>query len=120
MKGVFMKTASKKIAGFIVVGLVLFAAGFASAACSSTVCTGKIERLYTNAQGTLYIATDGNEQALNCTAPAGKYISMPATDENFDRKYALLLTALSLDKPVGLRIVTGSSDCALSYIFMDN
>ncbi len=99
---------------------VSFVAHNSNAACSSKICVGKIERLYTNSAGGLYIATDGDETKLGCNAKAGVYITLQPEDANFDRKYALLLTAISLDKQIGLRIVDGSDPCLLSYIFMNN
>lgn len=102
------------------IGLILSISNTAFADCSADRCVGSIQRLYTDSTGTLYIATDGNEKALSCTAPAGVYITMPADDENFDRKYAMMLTAMTLENTVGLRIVGGSSNCALSYVYMDN
>lgn len=91
----------------------------AFAGCSSTRCVGAIERLYINSAGNLFIASDGDETSLDCTAQNGVYMTLPASDPNFDRKYALLLTAYSLGQDVGIRIVNGSSNCAVSYFWID-
>lgn len=102
----------------MVVGFSLITNSLVFAACSDVSCVGKIQRLYIDA-GTLYIATDGDEKLLNCTPPAGVYVTMPVADESFKTKYAMVLTALSLDLPVGLRIVNGSATCSVAYVYMD-
>ncbi len=102
---------------FAVVGAV-FCAGIAGAACTSTTCTGKVERAYFSGN-TLYVATDGDESALNCTSPAGKYVTIPASDPDFDRKYAMILTAMASNFDIGLRVIDNDPACALQYVFMD-
>jgi len=109
----------------ILVGILAFSFSVifntaAFSACSSNICVGEIERLYTNSAGLLYIATDGDETALDCNAVANVYITLPADDEHFNQKYALLLTAMSLNKTVGLRIINGSDNCSLSYVYVEN
>ena len=89
------------------------------AACDANRRVGKIERLYMNG-GTLYISTDGNESLLDCTAPAGDYVTIPTTDPNFKNLYAMMLTSMSLDNTIGLRIENGSERCNVVYTFMDN
>jgi len=113
-----MKTCKLGFVLFSVFVVVLVFAGAANADCSATNCNGKIERAYFSG-ARLFIATDGDETALNCTSPAGVYVTIPTSDPDFDRKYAMVLTAMSLDATVGLRIVEGDAHCSLSYIFMD-
>lgn len=91
----------------------------AFAACTQIACRGQIERILMDSRGIAYIATDGDEQALNCTSPGGTYITMTKESSVFNQQYALLLTAQSLGQEVGLRIVEGSSNCTLSYILLD-
>lgn len=91
----------------------------AFADCSTIRCTGLIERLYFTADGRLLIATDGDELALNCTAPGDVYITMTSESPVFNAQYAMLLTAQSLGQEIGLRIVEGSDNCELSYITID-
>ncbi len=102
-----------------VVVFCLVAGSVAFATCSSTTCYGKVTRVYVSG-GTLYIATDGDETQLNCTSPSGVYVTIPTSDSMFDAKYATLLTAMSLGKKVGLRIVDNDANCKVSYIYMDN
>ena len=98
----------------------LFLSTSAFAACSTIICEGTIERLYTDSAGVLYIATDGDESQLNCTSPLNVYVTMDPSDPNFDRKYAMMLTSMSMGYPVGLRIIDNDPNCAVSYIYTDN
>ena len=91
----------------------------AYSACSTTACVGKITRVYISGN-TLYIATDGDETALNCDSPAGVYVTIPTSDPMLDEKYATLLTAMSLGNTVGLRIIENDPNCALLYVYMNN
>ena len=89
------------------------------AECTSDRCYGKIERLYANGNN-LYIGTDGDESFLNCTAPGGVYITIYTDNPNFKNLYAMMLTSMSLNNTIGLRIENGSSNCNLIYTYMDN
>lgn len=110
----------KGIIGILVFVLSVLSNTMVFADCSTTTCVGKIKRLYHNSEGLLYIATDGDEGNLDCDAVSGRYVTLPPGDEYFDRRYAMLLTAMSLQKKVGLRIITGSDNCSLSYIYMED
>jgi len=104
----------------IAVGLLLSFSAASMAACSSLICIGKVSRLYFSGDY-LYIGTDGDEKALNCTSPAGgTLVSIPVTDQFLDQKYALLLTAVSLDKTVGIRINENTATCTVNYVYMNN
>ena len=87
--------------------------------CNSDRCTGKIDRLYMNGE-TLYISTDGDETNLDCTAPGGVYLTISTTNPSFKNLYAMMLTSMSLNNTLGLRIENGSSNCSLVYTYMDN
>jgi len=94
----------------------------AYAGCTATGCTGKIEKLYMTAGGTLYVGTDGDEKALDCAGGAGNggvsglYMSLKEGDVGKNAMYSLLLTAKTTGKPVGIRVQTGSSDCRVLYV----
>lgn len=116
-----MRNYRKLIIIAMVFGLTMVANSTVFAGCGGNVCSGLIDRLYTDSAGTLFIATDGDESKLtNCTSPLGVYVTMSASDSNFDRKYAMMLTAFSLGKSIGLRTVDSSPSCAVSYVFVDN
>ena len=101
----------------VLVCLVVFSANV-YAACTSDRCIGKITRLYVSGS-TLYISTDGDEALLNCTSPSNVYITISQNDPKFKNLYAMMLTSMSLDNTIGLRIVEGSNPCSLSYTYMD-
>lgn len=92
------------------------------ATCSSTDCTGLVTRLYVNADGTIYVGTDGDEKALNCAGGTGNggvsgvYMSLKEGDVGKNAMYSLLLTAQATKKPVTIRIQEGSSDCRVLYV----
>ena len=109
----------KLIYGVCMVVFLVLLSTSVYAACTANRCVGKIERLYVNG-GTLYISTDGDETNLNCTAPAGVYITMPSSYPDFKNLYAMMLTAISLNNTIGLRIQEGSDRCSLIYTYMDN
>ena len=114
-----MKTCQKWIFSTVLMGTLTAVNSLAFADCSATTCYGAIQRLYVNTNGNLYIASDGDERNLDCDPVAGVYMTLPATDPNFNRKYAMLLTGYSLNQDVGIRIVTGSSNCTVSYFYID-
>ena len=103
---------------FMVVFLVLVSSSV-YAACDADRCLGKIDRLYMQS-GTLYISTDGDETLLDCNAPAGVYITIPTSNPEFKNLYAMMLTSMSLNNTIGLRIANGSESCSLVYTYMDN
>ena len=98
--------------------LIVFSANV-YAECTSDRCYGKIERLYVQ-NNNLYISTDGDESFLDCSAPAGVYVTISTDNPNFKNLYAMMLTSMSLDNNIGFRIENGSSACNLLYTYMDN
>jgi hypothetical protein len=113
-----MKTKTALLFIALTLCLVFFSAS-ANADCTTDRCYGQIERVYLSSSR-LYIATDGDERNLACTATADVYITILDTDPNFNRYYAMMLTAMSTKTPVGLRIVTGSDGCTIAYTYMNN
>ena len=101
----------------VLVCLVVFSANV-YAACSSDRCYGKIERLYISGNE-LLISTDGDEAVLNCNAPNDVYVTIGIGDPNFKNYYAMMLTAMSLDNNIGLRIIEGSNRCTVTYTYTD-
>lgn len=103
----------------ISLGFVFSFSKSSMAVCNDKICKGKVVRLFLS-DSKLYIGTDGDESSLNCVVPAGTYVSIPTNDPLFDQKYALLLTAVSLNKDVTIRIKDFSTGCIVNYIYMDN
>jgi len=102
----------------MVVFLVLFSTSV-YAACTTTKCTGQIDRLYITG-GKLYISTDGDERNLNCNAVSDVYLTLSTSNPDFKNYYAMMLTTMSMGNQIGLRIETGSEGCELLYAHMDN
>ena len=103
----------KLIMGALALGVI---ATGSYAGCTAKKCVGKVDRLYMTANGTLYIGTDGDESALNCTSPSNSYMSLAEGDVGKNAMYSLLLTAQTTGKPVSIRIQEGSPDCRVLYV----
>jgi len=106
--------------GFVLVIGLFVSVGVARAACSGLVCSDVlVERLYVNANGVVYVATDGVETTLNCSPVSNIYLTLYHTDANFNAIYSTLLAAQLAGEKVGIRIIDGSSNCRVSYITID-
>ena len=103
----------KLIMGALALGVI---ATGSYAGCTAKKCVGKVDRLYMTANGTLYIGTDGDESALNCTSPGNSYMSLAEGDVGKNAMYSLLLTAQTTGKTVSIRIQEDSSDCRVLYV----
>ncbi len=86
------------------------------AACNADSCTGKVERLFMTATGTLYVGMEGDESKLNCTSPANVYMSLKEGAVGKNAMYSLLLTAKTTGKSITVRAQGGSSDCRVLYV----
>lgn len=86
------------------------------ASCTTGSCSGKVERIYMTANGTMYVKVEGNAGTLNCTAPGGVYMSLKEGDAGKNSMYSLLLTAQTTGKRVTVRIEEGSSDCRVAFV----
>jgi hypothetical protein len=86
-------------------------------ACSSGVfCSGPIELLYLD-ETSAYIKLAGGLSGLTgCTPASGVYLTLPKTHANYTSLYAALLAAYFTKESVTLRMVEGSSNCALLYM----
>jgi hypothetical protein len=108
---------------FLISALALSAlSSSAYAGCSASGCNGLITKLYMTAGGTLYVATNGNEKALNCAGGAGnggvsgKYMSLKEGDIGKNAMYSLLLTSQTTKKPVSIVIQQNTTDCRVLYV----
>ena len=111
---------NQKVIYFIsmLVFLVLFSTS-AYAYCTTNACVGEIDRLYMTG-GNLYISTVGDETSLDCNAVSDVYLTIPTSHPGFKNYYAMMLTSISMNKEIGLRIVNGSEGCTLAYVYMNN
>ena len=104
---------NKMIIGALALGVM---ASSAYAGCTADRCTGKINKLYMTASGTLFVGTDGDERALDCKAANGRYMSLVEGDVGKNAMYSLLLTAKTTGKPVSIRIQKGTTNCRVLYV----
>lgn len=104
---------NKILMGALALGVI---ASSAYAGCTSDRCTGKINKIYMTASGTLFVGTDGDESTLNCTPASGRYVSLREGDKGKNAMYALLLTAKTTGKPVTIRIQEGTENCRVLYV----
>ncbi len=106
----------KAILLIFVLAFVLGTAGMAEASCDGKRCTGKIKRLVVTTSQ-VKIETDQTDQSdLNCTLNNDVYITLEQSHPLFREIYSLAVTALASKSPMTLRIVEGSSNCAISYV----
>ena len=105
----------------LILTITLLIAPFFSmaATCSKTGCIDKIQMLYVNADGNIYIGMPGDEKLANCTPVSGVYFTLPPTAENKKEVYSALLAAQMADKVVHVRVKEGTSKCEIAYITLD-
>lgn len=101
----------------LTLALSLFSFTATNAECDAKFCNGKIKRLVINDSG-ISIRTDGNHSNLNCAATNG-YVQLHNSHIQFDRIYAMLLTAASTNQQITIRIDEGSTNCTVQYTYMD-
>jgi hypothetical protein len=88
--------------------------------CAKLNCITKIEKIYTEADGNVYIGTTRDEKLANCSPVAGVYFTLDTSSKNSDLTYSTLLSAFLSNKMVNIRIVEGSQGCKISYIVLDS
>lgn len=75
-----------------------------------------VEKLYSNTNGVIYVATSGDETKLNCNAVSDLYVTFNLSDPSGDAYYSTFLAAQMSDRKVSIRVVTGSEGCNIQYI----
>jgi hypothetical protein len=118
----------------IVLGVVMLAfvslAQDALADCDTTVCVGKITRLYTQSsgavvspvRGAVFIGTDGDETNLACNpqgSGADRYIVLFPNQKLFKEIYASLLAGITNDLSMRVRIDPDPAVCKVAYVTID-
>jgi len=88
----------------------------AQATCASYGCTGKVTRLQVTSGGNVQVGIAGDASKMNCTAVAGSYSEVDLSQAGGKAIYSALLTAQTTGKPILVRIVENSSDCAIAYV----
>ena len=84
--------------------------------CQSWGCITTISKLYTTANGPIYVSTPLDEKLANCTPVSDVYFTLDTSSKNVKEVYATLLAAYMAQKEVRLRIIEGSANCELKYV----
>jgi hypothetical protein len=104
-----------------------FVATYAPAAladCSGVMCTSvhveaiNAETSELSAAHDVWVQTTGLESALSCTPDSGVWMKLNMEKPGSKEVYAMLLTAFTTDKLVNIRVVQGSTNCLIAYVFM--
>lgn len=92
----------------------------AVADCASHICSEvHVDKIYTNVDGLVYVATTGDETKLDCVAESGVYVSFHLSDPAGDAIYSTLLASQLADRKVAIRIARGTAGCKIAYITHD-
>lgn len=101
----------------------LFVANSARAACSTTACSGLVERINVRASAPsqIFISTDGDETSLSptCTPSNGSEIILDPAGPTGGELYRMLLAAHLASREVYIRVVPNSSGyCEVGYAYI--
>lgn len=101
--------------------LVFAAPAFAE--CSGVLCANVHISMLSAESGALgtndvWIQTTGTESSLTCVPDSGIHLKLAAGSQSKKEVYAMLLAAYVSDLPVTIRVVSGSQDCNVAYVFL--
>lgn len=93
--------------------------------CSGLFCNSTtIAKLYpasdTATPKVFVKVTDGGEASLTCGPVANSYLTLKTSHPLFNEIFATLLNATVANKKVTFRIVSGSADCDIAYVLLEN
>lgn len=100
--------------------LNLLAIPTAFATCTTHLCDAPIKTLYVHSNGKIYVAADAVMTTLDCTLDQGQFMVLEDTNTRHEEIYAMLLSARIAQESVILRIVNGSSNCAIQYSMLSD
>jgi hypothetical protein len=101
---------------YFLVPMLLFSLSAFGQECTTWGCTSVISDLYTNADGIIYVGTNGDEKKANCTAVSDVYFTLNPSSGNAKEVYSSMLAAFMSGKKIQLRIKEGHAKCELSYV----
>ena len=104
----------KMIISVIAMGTLV--ATSAQATCEAYGCTGKVTRLQVTSTGNVQVGIEGVATSMNCTAVANAYSEIDLSSAGGNAIYSALLTAQTTQNSILVRIVEGSSNCAIGYV----
>ncbi|WP_152547950.1 hypothetical protein [Photobacterium galatheae] len=92
------------------------------AACSPNQCHGigkdVLVSVYPSGTGHIYLEAPADKGKLNCQLVEGHYMTLKNTHPVFEAMYSTILTALSTQKKLTVRIVENSEGCEVMYVRM--
>ncbi|NAW63879.1 hypothetical protein [Photobacterium halotolerans] len=92
------------------------------AECIPTACIGvgkeALLSVYPNQTGHIYLQAPAGKEKLNCKLVSDHFMVLKNTHPVFDAMYSTVLTALSTQKTLAVRIVENSEDCEVTYVRM--
>lgn len=99
----------------------LAGASLANADCNPDFCHDVyIDTLYPVYEGTVYVATSGDESVLNCNAASGQYVTLKADHKGADRIYSTLLAAQISGKKINsIQVDDNSTGCVIQYVTLN-
>jgi hypothetical protein len=115
------KRAAFWVALTAIVGFTISSQAFAQGpgSCFGTRCLGTIDRLYVRSDGPILIGTEGDETDLDCQPREAVYLALNRDIEGFDEIMSVLMAAKLSDRPVLLRMFSGSGECSINYVTLD-
>jgi hypothetical protein len=91
-------------------------------ACSANSCSGvgknALISVYPNSSGNIYLQAGAGKENLDCKLIEGHYMVLKSDHPVFEAAYSTILTALSSQKSLTVRIKNGSPICEVSYVRM--
>ena len=101
---------------YLLVAVLMFSIPAFAQECTTWGCTSTISDLYTNADGLIYVGTNGDETKANCTAISDVYFTLSPSSGNAKEVYSSMLAAFVSGNKIQLRIKEGHDKCELSYV----
>ena len=114
----------KKTTVFAAVTLItsLFFSLSAFSVCTTTGCSGVgkevLLSVYPNSSGHIYLQAGAGKENLDCDLHEGHYTVLKSNHSAFEAAYSTILTALTTQKHLIVRIIDKSPICEVSYVRM--
>ncbi|MGP1282034.1 MAG: hypothetical protein ACTS1X_03570 [Parasphingopyxis sp.] len=94
--------------------------GKALADCSGVFCNDvTIDRLFVSGTGDIALRTSGDETQLDCDPGSSLYLRFATTVSAYSEWYAMVLTAYVQQAPITFRMVGGTGECTINYMFQE-
>ena len=109
---------------FIVLIVLILSSIHSFANCTKNACSGVGKEVLLSiyptgwSDGRVYIQGPSDRSNLDCTLEEGNYMTLMSTHPLFKEIYSTVLTAISTQKPLTIRIKNGSANCEVSYVRM--